>query len=321
MDGETPAQSLSRQSTTVYNTAHVAAGHAFHLQMNGNAPKQTLPSLLRAEAVTGSTYERDLTTLRPDYQYFNPKHGYILVEDSSGEFQPAHAKEYPQRVIPKPGEEDRDTHWPTLWGGQEGRQAFFKASVSYRPSLPSVELIASNERGCAPQLDTSLIINSKKESTSQNSQMADPPSYLAASGNSQIITSNIQSATSTRSGQAMGGHGNKTEIRRVADGYIVDKRLARLGSKNAHIVTIGNAQAGPSQQRSFGTTAMSKHLARYDAGEVTIVQALGQHQKEKPKKPLPPQPKKPGYCENCRVRFEDFKVVSTYRSSSVCSAW
>jgi regulatory subunit for Cdc7p protein kinase len=310
MGDDSPAQSLFRQNATVYNAPHVAAGHAFNLQMNGNAPKPTLPSLLRAEAITGSTYERDLNTLRPDYLYFNPKNGYILVEDTSGEFQPAHAKEYHQRIYPKPGDEDRDTEWPTLWGGQEGRQAFYKASASYRPSLPSIELLISNERGCAPEPDRTVpVSSSKKQSTSQGSQVADPPSYLAASGNSQIITSNIQSATSTRSGQALGANGGKDVVRKVTDGFIVDKRLARLGSKNAHIVTIGAAHVQTSQNGSVSGELARRQLARANSGRAGAGDVVDFLQK-KNARPVAPQPKKPGYCENCRVRFEDFKTVS-----------
>lgn len=318
MSDDSPSQNALRQGLIVNNAAHVAAGHAFNLQMNGNAPRLSLPSLLRAEALTGSTYERDLNALRPDFHYFNPKNGYILVEDSSGEFQPAHAKEYSQRIYSKSGEENRDTEWPTLWGGQEGRQAFYKPSSSYRPTLPSRELIRSNDLGRAPEPSYGIPAL-KKQNQSQGSQVQDPPSYLAASGNSQIITSNIQSGTSTRSGQVLGANGAKATGSTLHNGYIVDKRLARLGSKNAHIVTIGNNSNKYLQQVSTTTTATTAMSAtttgpsgsvRSELARRAIQNAGAAIKKLKSLAPPKPEPKKPGYCENCRVRFDDFKVVS-----------
>lgn len=279
--------------------------------MNGNGLKPSLPSLLRAEALTGSTYERDLNTLRPDFHYFNPKNGYILVEDSSGEFQPAHVKEYSQRIYPKPGDEDRDTEWPTLWGGQEGRQAFYKPSASYKPLLPSLQLIESNERGCAITTDTSASKGERRQLEQQGSQIADPPSYLAASGNSQIITSNIQSGTSTRSGQILGANGNKATGSTLNNGYIVDKRLARLGSKNAHIVTLGhNSAQSVSTGSQSGSGSVAGEIARRAAKRAGHPNPSSRLQAASDRAKMPkPEPKKPGYCENCRVRFEDFKVV------------
>ncbi|KAK9899130.1 hypothetical protein P389DRAFT_44432 [Cystobasidium minutum MCA 4210] len=312
MSDDSPSQSALRQGLIV-NNAHIAAGHAFNLQMNGNAPRPSLPSLLRAEALTGSTYERDLNALRPDFHYFNPKNGYILVEDTSGEFQPAHAKEYSQRIHSKPGDENRDTEWPTLWGGQEGRQAFFKASSSYKPTLPSIDLIRSNERGCAIKVAAPSNTNSKKHNQQQqSSHIADPPSYLAASGNSQIITSNIQSGTSTRSGQVLGANGAKGLPTKM-NGYIVDKRLARLGSKNAHIVTIGNNSTFLQQtstrtstsQNGSATSDFARAAANLKASNDKLRASLEKRGRIIPPRP---EPKKPGYCENCRVRFEDFKT-------------
>lgn len=109
---------------------------------------------------------------------------------------------------------------------------------------------------------------------------------MAASGNSQIITSNIASGTSTRSG-APAGFGNQNGI--------VDKRLAILSRQ---VVTLGGMK-GVNEQGNL------KRSASLDAG------LNGK---------LPPpreEVKKPGYCENCRVKYDDFRHVSSFFCNSI----
>ena len=334
-------QPLAAGSTTVAPT--------FLLPTNGGiSAKPSLPSLLRAEALTGSTYERDLSTLRPGYHYFPSKCGYLLVEDSSGEFQPAHAKEFDQRITPRSEETvDRETDWPTLWGGQEGRGAFFKPSSNYDPPLPNLprsfspaiteRLKDSLEATNIPQntiLRRSVSMNALQKSRSIDGGGLSAPisiqaisqtsglkakldSYQAASGNSQIISSNIASATSTattRSGQIIGGNLAGARGNTLANGIIVDKRLARLGSKaRKHVVTLGrqnNENIPPSHLWCPGmplphvTSAVGPGAMKRSLSLDTGLSAL------KVLKPPKDEPKKPGYCENCRIRYEDFKAVS-----------
>lgn len=279
----------------------------FNFQAAAAETKPSLPYLLRNEQITGSTYERDLSTARPDYHYFNRSHGYLLVEDISGEYQPAHAKEYTQRVALL--DDDSETHWPTLFGGQEGRGAFFRPSANYAPPLPAIPLMPKVEapqpafevarRGEeAPVLRRAISLNALRAGqaprTRAQHSAANLQSYQIASGNSQIITSNIASGTSTtttRSGQVIGaGAGNNS----LANGIIIDKRLARLGSKaKKHVVTLGRAVQNTAED-SKGLLRRSLTAASKPS---TAVRAVKEY--------VP----KPGYCENCRVRYDDFKEV------------
>lgn len=408
------------QPITWLHTSKESTASATHPQQ-----KLSLPSLLRAEALTGSTYERDQRTLRPDYNYFNPKNGYLLVEDSSGEFQPCHTKEYDQRAYPKSTSaegaqgQDRDTEWPTLWGGQEGRGAFFKPSASHTPPLPNLQLMAVNQcqdprhppyklnkhgrleptvyhgeyqsnlkRSASlsslhaarlakqPALGNSNVSSSKGGNGRYGARL---DSYQIASGNSQIITSNINSATSTtttRSGQIIGNPGANGATKSLATGIIVDKRLARLGSKaRKHIVTVGGGGSGTGSGSGNGAPgAVAREKAvhggsgnntndgaaapepdttlyemTYENSELALVppkeldrelRRKGQLEDAEANKKVmttwphvnlnpglglvgkairPPanQPKKPGYCENCRQRYDDFKTVSSFSSSLV----
>ena len=360
------ARLLSPQSPSkafLYTTQHQQQQAALH--GGAYAPftfqpptRQSLPSLLRAEQLTGSTYERDMTTLRPDHHYFSAKTGYLLVEDTSGEYQPAHIKEYEQRVVPLLSEgEDRDTEWPTLWGGQEGRGAFTKPSANYVPTLPVIfaeepKLTARTNNFFAavstgnPSLKRSASMNALRNRHAANGSASaslqpslNLDSYQAASGNSQAITSNIgtgTSTTTTRSGQIIGGAlGAGSNPNSLANGIIVDKRLARLGSKaRTHLVTLGKASnasatttttasttAGVTAVAGAGAGADKENLPLKGSAALTRGQSVNGLMKRslsldtglntfRHLQPPKDEPKKPGYCENCRVRYEDFKTVS-----------
>ncbi|KAL8280720.1 hypothetical protein RQP46_006724 [Phenoliferia psychrophenolica] len=266
--------------------------------------KLSLPSLLRDEQLFG-TRERDPFVPRPDMHYFNTAtHRYLLVEDSTGIHRPIAAKEYEK---PRKGS---DPLWPVLWGGLEGRGAFYHyegAPIVHenrlRPPAPVEEEEEQEEeeeeeqpeeveqppeepvaepskghaafaaRAVAPSLRRTASLN--RLTTAPKA----PPKYLAASGNSQTITSTVASATSTRGGlPALGGaFGN-------GNGPLVNRRLAAL-----------NRSTVPTR---FGGAAVPGKLKRS-----TSVDA-GLNAKAPPPRE---EPKKPGYCENCRLKYEDFK--------------
>ncbi|KAL7010220.1 Cdc7p-Dbf4p kinase complex regulatory subunit [Cystobasidiomycetes sp. EMM_F5] len=319
-------------------------------QLANNAQGPGLNALLRHEQLTGTTYERDAATLRPDFVYLHQSHGYLIVEDSIGEYQPAHLKIYEQRIHPKASEpKDRETLWPTLWGGQEGRGAFQKPSASYSgyplmdpvmrvkhlcPDLPHdvekwpiafrhprwlaqygvtnhPEIHNSSLRRAAstsalqPLKERNVAANVARGRTLRSSTRRD--SFMAASGNSQIITSNIASATSattTRSGQVIGKDNSANGGNSLANGIIIDKRLARLGSKaKKHIITFGGNKSTTTTANGLlappaQTAAPTLHRS------VSLDTGLNKMRNYQPRE----QPKKPGYCENCRLRYDDFKA-------------
>jgi hypothetical protein len=365
-----------------------------------NTLKASLPSLLRAEALTGSTYERDLNTLRPDYTYFSSKTAYLLVEDSSQEYQPAHTKVFESRLSVyndmlnalESDAKGRETtvlanniDWPVLFGGQEGRTAFSRPAPGYCPPLPNLDLIyqtsananankenlggqgkkgkmpslgggggggtkantlgvsapslrrsasmnALNQKngGSALNTNTTAGVTTRLRSKQQARSINLDSSFQAASGNSQIISSNLASATSTtttRSGQIIGGGSqsvNNGGRNSLANGIIVDKRLARLGSKaGKHIVTLGstannNNNSAGSSTSSLALAAATKTSAFANpngmpAGPATMMKRSlsldAGLNRLKPIRPPREEVKKPGYCENCRVRYDDFKAV------------
>ena len=123
--------------------------------------------------------------------------------------------------------------------------------------------------------------------------MGENEGFLAASGNSQGITSNIASMTSgapVANGKATGG-------------TMLDQRLALLGKRQfiSHSASLG----GPGS----GNKDMSNLLAK--ASMPVMKRSLSLDAGLNKKNPARPQmPCKPGYCENCRQKYEDFADVS-----------
>ncbi|GAA5879599.1 hypothetical protein JCM16303_003268 [Sporobolomyces ruberrimus] len=274
----------------------------------------SLPSLLRDEQLYG-TRERDPFVPRTDMHYFPSNKYYILVEDSTGEHRPIVIQEYD-----KPRKYE-DPSWPVLYGGIEGRSGFYKYEgppITYedrahtQPPLPKRPVLAPSAKTVdgtastklmagfsttaaravgAPNLRRAISLqNVPRAGTANVSALEDSKhaapggihrrdSYIAASGNSQIITSNT--GTSTRSGAAMQPGNGK--------GAAIDKRLAVLANRTVSVSMGG----GTSSKREI-----AKGLKRSMSVDSQLVR-LGKPREE---------PKKPGYCENCRIKYDDFKT-------------
>ncbi|KAI5475140.1 regulatory subunit for Cdc7p protein kinase [Pseudohyphozyma bogoriensis] len=254
--------------------------------------KLSLPTLLREEQHFG-TRERDPFVLRADTHYFREKNYYILVEDTTGLHRPIVTKEYER---PPKG---HDPPWPVLWGGVEGRTGFYhyegppikyerrappppQQTRATKPQGPGYGVAARAVNAAAPNLRRAASMNritktAGGRNTANGGGQVDGGrgSYIAASGNSQIITSNIASATSTRSGAPM--HANP-------NGALRAKQIEMLNRNSVSFDA--NGQLAPGKL---------KRSVSVDAG----LNARAPPARE--------EPKKPGYCENCRIKYDDFK--------------
>ncbi|GAA5984252.1 hypothetical protein JCM5350_002880 [Sporobolomyces pararoseus] len=295
-------------------------------RINSHSPNKTdaalqrnpsLPSLLRDEQLYG-TRERDPFVPRSDMHYFPAHKYYLLVEDSTGEHRPIVIQEYD-----KPRKHE-DPTWPVLYGGIEGRSGFYKYEgppIQYQPRCdpnplpkrPSLAPSAKTTDGTklmagfsttaaravgAPNLRRAISLQnvpradtSKLAHTAQEDNKHAAPggihrrdSYIAASGNSQIITSNT--GTSTRSGAAMQPGTGK--------GSAIDKRLAVLANR-----TVSVSMGGNSSKKEVGSAAKTLKRSMSVDSQMKDVRKFVKPREE---------PKKPGYCENCRIKYDDFKT-------------
>lgn len=270
--------------------------------------KLSLPSLLRDEQLYG-TRERDPFVPRPDTHYFPSHIRYILVEDTTGGHRPIIIKEYPDPPA------HVDPEWPVLWGGVEGRSGFHhyqgSEKIKYERRLPpppvtllpqapprrptttnpgyavaAARAVAGNSNNpVAPNLRRAVSLNRITQNAGpqpQHPHHHKPGSYLAVSGNSMPMTSNIASATSTSVVPGFAGGANNGAFR-AKQMEIMNRNSVSIGG----IKRVGDAMPGK-----------LKRSVSVDAGLNS--------------KAPPPrdEPKKPGYCENCRVKYEDFREVS-----------
>ncbi|GAA5848209.1 hypothetical protein JCM9279_000979 [Rhodotorula babjevae] len=287
---------------------------------NGLQRDPSLPSLLRDEQLYG-TRERDPFVPRTDTHYFPSNKYFLLVEDSTGEHRPIVAKEYDK---PRKHEEPS---WPILYGGIEGRTGFYRydGEITYERRVPPAPPVVPQQqaanaagkggygsvaaRALAPNLRRAVSLqNVAREqagrahggvaaaaAAAQHHGRRD--SFMAASGNSQTITSNIASATSTaaRSGAAQAS-------RFGANGGLVDKRLAVLSNRTVSVAGSGLA-GGVARVKRMGMQRSVSVDGGLNGLRVPAAAAAA----------VRDEPKKPGYCENCRVKYDDFKdhVVSS----------
>ncbi|KAF8332627.1 uncharacterized protein EI90DRAFT_3053805 [Cantharellus anzutake] len=125
--------------------------------------------------------------------------------------------------------------------------------------------------------------------------------YIAASGNSVLITSNVNSTTSfaqnplsggssLNGGQFIGGGGGSRQLH--------NKRLHRQVLTHRTLAQAVNATGSGEDSTGHRIIRKSKSTNAMRASS----------SKRKAHLPARDEVKKPGYCENCRVKFEDFNL-------------
>lgn len=299
----------------------------------------TLSHLLEAEKQAGITNERDPNAKRPDFDYFPKNSYYLLVQDFEEAYAPVVMKDYGRwNGTSKPS-------WPVLnldgvgysnkskapvfgWKpemddrNKDGSKPV--AEVQRRRSQPNLRRAASMHNlgkkrtllGLPPLESSSKatldIDYDGKRSTFGASRPSIPsmasfasiasglPSqgaYIAASGNSAMITSNLNSMTS-------------------ATGVIRPDAPAALGKRLLQQQVFTNRAYGklPAESVSKENLAPAATVDEDASGSLCPPPRPNVIKKSKSTNTLrlPPreETKKPGYCENCRSKFDDFAKVS-----------
>ena len=267
--------------------------------------------LLYQEKLHG-TFERDALTERQDYHYFGKGTFYLLVEDATEVHRPIAIEEH------KGPNFDEDPPWPTLYNEGEGRCPFSRTDAHARRRL----LPTANPH---QSLRRSVSLNQMRRS--QQSQ--DPgggglrvhthQDYPLASGNSVQITSNVGSTTSAQ----VDGFAN---LGRAG----LDPRLAQLARKTLTAPMLSTAQrtksapeeVAQSNARQTKLAPLREFLAMRANTRADNLVTNGIRRSASTNdatRTLADKEKKPGYCENCRIKYEDFAEVSASRAFSTTS--
>lgn len=294
-------------------------------------PQRSLTRLLQSERIHGIS-ERDPTQKRHDFHYFSKSSYFILVEDLRQELATIAAHEY---EIPK--SRDGKTGWPILYCHPCARGPFIpfdekekkrwerqqqvennreeennkkrirntqgltrKADANMRSKKPcdlrrSISLGNLQRRASypLPGPQEGCLINDGEplESNNASGYLASTAgtTYIAASGNSISIASTT--GTTSTAGYPL----RNTQLPSALSGRI---RQQVLTSRRLSISTekvdsgLRNGLMGPPE--------------KVPARQAVLRKSKSTNTLRLPKRD---EGSKPGYCESCRVKFDDFKLV------------
>ncbi|PWZ02630.1 hypothetical protein BCV70DRAFT_3501 [Testicularia cyperi] len=302
-----------------------------------SAEKQDLSQMLEKEKVYG-TLERDPNAARLNFHYFPKGTYYLLVEDATMEHRPImiHEVTYGRDQ----SERGESPPWPVVYGQAEGRCPFVRHEPRNRDRTPDEDEAPQLQRR-EPQQSMRRVVslnNMARNSGISQAFLRTPSSmhpgrgrqeYPLASGNSVSITSNIASTTSTAFAEHHAGMTvDLPQNRRVAE---LNRRMhtpyAAQHGRTLHAspasVLAGSAGSGLGIHREGGSSIVPVSRSPVPQPEqgATVRRMLGltrpevQAELERPGMrrsvstgtvARPALALKPGYCENCRVKYDDF---------------
>ncbi|KAG1864063.1 Dfp1/Him1, central region-domain-containing protein [Suillus tomentosus] len=295
--------------------------------------KRSLSSLLQTERLHGTTTERDPTQKRHDYRYFSKQSYFVLIEDVRQELATIHALEYPTQR----GHDGKEQPaYPVLYCDPRSRGPFIKFDERERrrwERAQKAERENENERAekvakalkrkrqaevqmlsrKAGDLRRSVSMNNlhrqatieeyvdldadygdgdTRESATASGYLASTGmgSYVAASGNSVGITS-TRGTTSTA-----GGASRTLELPASLRSRIQQQVVTSRKAPNAPH-TLGRKAGGMGPP----LTIPDRPLLRKSRSTNTL------------RLPKRDEGSKPGYCESCRVKFDDFDTHTQER--------
>ncbi|SNX81709.1 related to Hsk1-interacting molecule 1 [Melanopsichium pennsylvanicum] len=302
--------------------------------------QEDLGQMLEKEKVYG-TSERDPATARSTFYYFEKSARYVFVEDATLEHRPImciefqYTQEDRAQRIPPP--------WPVVYGQTPGRCPFtYYPPKKSSPTQDEGEPLSANKLNTQQSLRRAVSLNNMVRSNlgptfrprvatiCTNDQRQQD--YPMASGNSVSITSNIASTTSNVfTDQQAGATIGLPQDRRVAElnrrmhmSNAPHRPLRTLNASPASVL-VGSTASGLGIRRESGSPIVGSIAFQRGGPEqgATVRRMLGLEDKERRFETgtngsglqrsmstsainRPPSTKKPGYCENCRVKYEHF---------------
>ena len=279
----------------------------------------SLRTLLEDERLHG-TRERDQSAPRPDHYYFKPGNKYTLIEDATGKYRPIMVKEYSTN-----GKDGSD--WPVLY------ETFLRISSTNMTDTPverlrdrAWSLYVDREPFEDEQPPGELRRATSMRNISGTPRLPDPQPYHNASGNSVVITSNIASTSCAnpspfQNGLPGLGAGKDSRIMQMSKRVQLLKGNARaaLAARKPPpddvFTAPRRASTGmPPQQKTFMTQDQVVKMLRQarqpvKEEEVSAEVRFANHQKVWQGKGND-QDTAPGYCENCRLKYNNLAIVS-----------
>lgn len=294
--------------------------------------QRNLTRLLASERLHGTT-ERDPTQKRHDFRYFSKASYFVLVEDVKQELATVHAFEYP---IHKGRDGKERGAWPVLYCHPHSRGPFIEFDEKERrrwEKAKRAEEIKETERqqqaarelrrkkqaqaqllarktgdlrrsvsmnnlhrqvanAGVEDIDLDVDFPDTQASVNASGYLASTSNYIAASGNSVGITSTT--GTTSVGGAGLRALELPANLRgRIQQQVVTSRRVSTLAigkdSSNRQLGAMGPPESIPDRRNAILRKSRSTNTLRL---------------------PKRDEGCKPGYCECCRVKFEDFEYVS-----------
>jgi len=284
------------------------------------------------------TRERDANAPRPDWYYFRAGSKYLLVEDATSKHRTVLVKEYqaPSKTAPE---------YPVLF------ESFLKPPLTAETNVSTKDLRArawslyvEQEPWKGEPLPASVQPSTASLRSIIGTPTADVQPYHQASGNSVVITSNIASTSTANYSPAFANNGVP------ALGANKDRAIMQMSKRvqvlkgNAAKSKLGPAKSSPyeppSRRSSVSVSTGSGSSSLQDRTFMTQSQVLAMLRKQREPavadsmvtierrirnrerveagiKGVKEQDTASGYCENCRLRYDDLSSVSLCRLKCV----
>ncbi|EJD03451.1 uncharacterized protein FOMMEDRAFT_141037 [Fomitiporia mediterranea MF3/22] len=290
---------------------------------------RSLTSLLETEKRFGTTTERDPTQKRHDFHYFSKGSYFVLVEDMRQELATIAALEYP---VTRTSDGKEKGSWPVPYCDPRARGPFIEYNEKEerrrerqdrlereREEQRAVEAkklkmrqLQRKQNDLRRSVSMSNLHRNLHEETYEayppvgdngasgfNSVVSgDPASYIAASGNSVSIASTYGTTSTMGVGSSTRNNLTTTALPlslrgRLHNQVVTSRRVT--DKESVHSASVSKASASSAMMPPPEVPVRRTTLLRKCKSTSTL--RLDKRDEKS----------KPGYCESCRQKFEDFK--------------
>lgn len=293
-----------------------------------------LTQLLQHERLHGTTSERDPREKRHDFEYFAKGSYFLLVEDIWGELAPIAIMEYSGHG--RPVEKDKAPTYPVLYMDPRARSPFVKYDEREARKLEKVE---ANEKFKAMERKKHRAkikellkrqhaeMRKREKSLRRCASMGDLGKRAAThtdfkdfgseapDGGAGLCDVKAQNEQDACHQQVASGFGPSTTGPATGHSYIAasgNSVAITSTTTTSFAQTLGNARLPPNLREQLARQVITSRRGAA-AGKENINPFEARLRKAKStttmRLPTREESKKPGYCEACRVKFEDFAEV------------
>ena len=291
--------------------------------------ERLLTRLLEAERIHGTT-ERDPAQKRNDYIYFSKSSYYVLVEDMNQEIATIAALEYP---IHKDQEGRDKGSWPVLhchpkalgpfveYNDREERRREkadkLEADREWERERRKAKLLAAKKKHAQQEL---LRQGDLRRSVSMSNIQRRASFPQAGIGGFVDLDADLDDETGPSanasgylaSGTYMAASGNSVSITSTTGTTSTAGHSFRPSQLNSNLKGLMQQQVVTSRRASFVTTSAAKKenvMGPPPIPEKRNILLRKSRSTNTLRLPKREEGMKPGYCESCRTKFEDFSLV------------